>query len=126
MVEIGELVRRDVVAVGVGHTLDEAARLMTDHNVGAAIVMFDDGGPGIISERDILRAIAKGVDVRTATVAEHMTSTPVTATSTWDVATAARTMVRGGFRHLVVLDDGCEVGILSIRDLVASLVPNGD
>jgi CBS domain-containing protein len=51
-----------------------------------------------------------------------MTTTPVCATTTWDVVEAAKTMRRGGFRHLIVLDDGIPIGMLSIRDLVDALL----
>lgn len=124
--EIGQLVKRAVVTVGPGHTLAEAAQRMTDRNVGAAVVLFDDEGPGIISERDILRAIAGGCDLRSATVGDHMTSKAVVGSSSWDVNRAARTMIAGGFRHLVVVDQGSELGILSIRDLVEVLVPESE
>ena len=117
---IGELVRRNLVAVGPTHTLAEAASMMVDRNVGSAVVVTDEA-PGIVSERDILRAIASGVDPKTAKVADHMTWNAVSAAPTWDVAQAARTMIAGGFRHLVVVDETREIGILSIRDLVFAL-----
>lgn len=121
--DIGRLATTTVVTVGPGHTLAEAARRMVDHNVGSAVVTTDDGVPGIITERDLLKAIANGADIQTATVAEYMTATPITASSSWDVMTAARRMSEGGFRHLIVLDDlGEVVGMLSLRDLVDDLI----
>jgi CBS domain-containing protein len=94
---------------------------MADRNVGAAVVLTDDS-PGILSERDILRAVAAGSDLGSATVSDHMTWNAVVATPGWDVETAARTMIERGFRHLVVVEEGAEVGILSIRDLVGALL----
>lgn len=117
---VGEIMSRDLVTVGPTHTLRQAAEVMTSHNVGAAVVRTEDQ-PGIISERDILRAIASGVDIDTATVGDHMTANAVTAFPSWDVDRAVRTMIEGGFRHLVVVEEGREVGMLSIRDLAAYL-----
>ncbi|HVL82271.1 MAG TPA: CBS domain-containing protein [Actinomycetota bacterium] len=121
---VGALVRRAVVTIGPTHTLHDAAARMAEHNVGAAVVLTEDA-PGIISERDILRAIARGLDPSTEVVGDHMTWNAVVATPQWDVATAARTMTERGFRHLLVVDEGSEVGIFSIRDLVAALVEDG-
>jgi CBS domain-containing protein len=117
--EIRELVCRDLVTVGPAHTLAQAARLMTAHRVGSAIVCTDEG-PGIVSERDVLRAVADGVDLNTVTVGDYMTWNAIIATSSWDTMTAAKTMLEHGFRHLVVVDGGTEIGILSIRDLMAA------
>ena len=119
--EVGALVKRAVVTVGPTHTLTDAARLMTERNVGCAVVITEDA-PGIVSERDILRAIAAGADPATSVVGDHMTWNAVVATPGWDVEQAARTMIERGFRHLVVVEDGTEVGFLSIRDLVAALL----
>lgn len=119
--EIRELVVRDLVTVGPTHTLTQAAQLMTARRVGAAIVITGEG-PGILSERDVLRAVAEGADPSSATVGEYMTWNAIVATSAWDTMTAARTMLEHGFRHLVVVDGIEEIGILSIRDLVAGLI----
>jgi CBS domain-containing protein len=66
--------------------------------------------------------VAQGADLTEATVGDHMTWKAVVATTSWDVETSARTMIEGGFRHLVVVEDGREVGVLSIRDLVLALL----
>ena len=87
-----------------------------------AIIHTDEGHPGIITERDVLRAVSEGADLASTTVSIYMTTTPVCATTTWDVVEAAKTMRRGGFRHLIVLDDGIPIGMLSIRDLVDALL----
>ncbi len=121
--EIRDLVVRDLVTVGPTHTLAHAATLMNAKKVGSAIVLTDEA-PGIISERDILRAVAEGADTGTATVADYMTWNAIVATSEWDVMAAARTMQEYGIRHLVVIDgsSASEIGILSIRDLVAGIL----
>ena len=121
--EIRDLVVRDLVTVGPAHTLTQAAKLMGAKRVGSAIVLTDET-PGILSERDVLRAVADGADPAVATVGDYMTWNAIVATSDWDVMQAARTMLANGFRHLVVIDGSStqEVGILSIRDLMAGLL----
>ena len=121
--EIRDLVVRDLVTVGPTHTLVQAAKLMNAKRVGSAIVMTDEA-PGIISERDVLRAVAEGADPNAATVADYMTWNAIVGTSEWDVMEAARTMQQNGIRHLVVIDgaSASEIGILSIRDLVAGIL----
>jgi len=121
--EIRDLVVRDLVTVGPAHTLAQAAKLMNAKRVGSAIVLTEES-PGILSERDVLRAVADGADPTVATVGDYMTWNAIVATSEWDTMEAARTMLEHGFRHLVVIDgaSASEVGILSIRDLMAGLL----
>ena len=119
--EIRDLVVRDLVTVGPTHTLAQAAKLMNGKRVGSAIVLTEES-PGILSERDVLRAVAEGVDPQAATVGDYMTWNAIVATSEWDTMEAARTMLEHGFRHLVVIDGDHEVGILSIRDLMAGIL----
>ena len=119
--EIRDLVVRDLVTVGPAHTLAQAAKLMNGKRVGSAIVLTEES-PGILSERDVLRAVAEGADPDSATVGDYMTWNAIVATSEWDTMEAARTMLQHGFRHLLVLDGSSEVGILSIRDLMAGLL----
>ncbi len=119
--EIRDLVVRDLVTVGPTHTLAQAAKLMNGKRVGSAIVLTEES-PGILSERDVLRAVAEGADPDAATVGDYMTWNAIVATSEWDMMEAARTMLEHGFRHLVVIDGAHEVGILSIRDLMAGIL----
>ena len=119
--EIRDLVVRDLVTVGPAHTLAQAAKLMNGKRVGSAIVLTEES-PGILSERDVLRAVADGADPNSATVGDYMTWNAIVATSQWDTMEAARTMLQHGFRHLLVIDGSSEVGILSIRDLMAGLL----
>ena len=70
--EIRDLVVRDLVTVGPTHTLAQAAKLMNGKRVGSAIVLTEEA-PGILSERDVLRAVAEGADPETATVGHYMT-----------------------------------------------------
>ncbi len=108
-----------VLTIGPGHTIREASRAMASRKVGAAVVVDPDGeGAGIVTERDILRAVAEGVDPDVESVGSHVTSEIVYAAPTWTLTEAAEAMLRGGFRHLVVLDAGEVVGVLSVRDIV--------
>ncbi len=107
------------VTVGPSHSLKDAAEAMAQRNVGAAIVVDpEQPGPGIITERDILRSVAAGEDPSVERVAAHLTSTLVFAAPDWSLEEAAVAMVRGKFRHLIVIESGEVVGILSVRDIV--------
>lgn len=115
-----------VLTVGPGHTLREAARLMAQRGVGAAVVMDPDGmGPGILTERDILLSVAAGQDPDAELVAAHLTKDVVFAEPGWSLEEAAAAMVRGGFRHLIVVERGETVGILSVRDIVRCWTDDG-
>jgi len=109
-----------VVTVGPDHTLREVARRMTERNVGAAVVMDSEGsGPGIITERDILRSNGRGEDIDAERVADHLAAGLIYAYADWPLATAAEKMAAGGFRHVIVLDEsGDAAAILSMRDIV--------
>jgi len=115
-----------VLTVGPGHTLRQAAAQMADRGVGAAVVHDPDGmGPGIITERDVLISIARGQDPDTERVADHLTAELVFAAPDWSLEQAAVAMVRGGFRHLVVMDGPETAGILSVRDVVRCWTDDG-
>jgi CBS domain-containing protein len=115
-----------VLMVGPDHTLRAVAQLMSRRGVGAAVVMDpDSGGPGIITERDILSSLGDGQDPDAETVAAHLTRDVVYATPEWSLEEAAAAMVRGGFRHLIVIEGGETVGILSVRDIVRCWTDDG-
>jgi CBS domain-containing protein len=115
-----------VLTIGPGHSLREAAAAMCRRNVGAAIVIDPDApGPGVITERDVLRSLGHGEDPDTELVADHLTSTLTFAAPDWSLEQAAAAMVKGGFRHLVVVDAGQLVGILSMRDIVRCWTGDG-
>ncbi len=108
-----------VLTVGPGHTLRAAASAMAARHVGAAVVLDPDApGPGVITERDVLHSIAAGQDPDTELVANHLTARLTFASPEWSLERAAAAMVQGRFRHLVVVEDGQLVGILSMRDIV--------
>ena len=115
-----------VLTIGPAHTLRQAARLMAERKVGAAIVLDPAAdGPGILTERDVLEAVAHGQDPDIEVAGEHLTPDAVTATPDWDLARAAAAMVQGGFRHLVVCDGPDVVGIISVRDIVMAWSKDG-
>lgn len=108
-----------VLTIGPEHTVRDAARSMSDRKVGAAIVIDPDSpGFGIITERDILNAIAEGEDPDSELVRDHLTDEIIVAAPDWSLERAAETMVEGGFRHLLVVDGGDLRGVLSMRDIV--------
>lgn len=115
-----------VLSLGPGHTLRAAAAAMAERGVGAAIVLDPDApGPSVITERDILLAIGRGHDPDMACVADHLTSKVTFAAPGWSLERAAAAMVRGSFRHLVVVESGELVGILSMRDIVRCWTQEG-
>ncbi len=108
-----------VLTVGPAHTLREASRLMSARRVGAAVVTDPEhSGIGILTERDILDSIGAGQDPDTELVADHRTDDVVFASPGWTLEQAAAAMVRGNFRHLVVIEDDEVIGLLSMRDIV--------
>jgi CBS domain-containing protein len=115
-----------VLTVGPHHTLREAARLMAERKVGAAVVLDPDSpGPGIITERDLMESIGSGQDPDTERVGSHLTASLVFAAPDWSLEEAAVAMVRGGFRHLVVTEGGDIAGVLSVRDVVRCWTDDG-
>jgi CBS domain-containing protein len=108
-----------VLTIGPAHTLREAAQLMSARKVGAAVVVDSaDSGVGILTERDILDSVGAGENPDTEIAADHKTSDVVFASPGWTLEKAATTMVRSGFRHLIVVDGDEVAGLLSMRDIV--------
>ena len=115
-----------VVTVGPGHSLCAAAKVMSERRVGAAVVLDpEQPGPGILTERDILDSLGAGQDPGTERVADHLSAQLTFAEPEWSLERAAEAMVKGGFRHLVVVDGGSLTGILSMRDIVRCWVQDG-
>ena len=115
-----------VLTIGPGHTLREAAAAMSRRQVGAAVVLDPEApGPGVITERDLLHSLGRGEDPDRERVADHLTSNLTFASPEWSLERAAAAMVRGGFRHLIVVDGGELVGMLSMRDIVRCWTEDG-
>ena len=123
---VGEAMSAVRVTVGTSHTLREAARRMTSGRVGSAVVLDPAlPGPGIITERDVLRCVAEDGDIDLALVGEYVAGNVVYAAAGWPLERAAEEMTAGGFRHLIVLEGSEAVGVLSMRDIVRSWVETG-
>jgi CBS domain-containing protein len=122
-VKIGPLANKSVLSLGPNATVRQTAIKMIERGVGSAVILTEDGRPGIITERDLMRAMADGADADAVSVETYMTPDAITASPSWDVAEAGARMLAGGFRHLLVLsDDGTVTGVLSIRDLARALL----
>ena len=108
---------RDVLAVAPEDTLGEAAQQMADLAIGSAVVLEHGRLIGILTERDVLKAMAGRVHGSEARVREWMTADPVVASESTSAGEAARTMLENGFRHLPVVEGDRTVGIVSLRDV---------
>lgn len=116
--------------VAVGHlvtvdckvSLRRASKVMTDRGVGCAVVIEKERVAGIITERDILHAVAHEQNVDDTTVENVMTPDVVSGAPGWDITKAVKTMTEGGFRHLLVMEMDDPVGIVSLRDLMDTMV----
>jgi CBS domain-containing protein len=117
--EVREGMSSLVLTLGPGHTLREAATRMAEKGVGAAVVIDEESpGPRIVSERDILNSLGKGEDPDAESVGDHMSDTLIAAAPDWSLERAAMEMAKRHIRHLVVVESGELVGILSMRDIV--------
>ncbi|QNP65217.1 CBS domain-containing protein [Streptomyces genisteinicus] len=112
-----------VLTIGPAHTLRQAAGLMAARRVGAAVVLDGDSSLGILTERDVLNAIGAGQNPDLETAGAHTTTDVVFAAPAWTLEEAAEAMTHGGFRHLIVMDRGGPVGIVSVRDIIRCWVP---
>ena len=112
---------RDLLTVEAGLPVVTVAQRMAERNVGAVLVMEDGRLAGIMTERDLMRAVARGLGASTV-VSECMTTNPDTIAPDDTIEHAAVLMIHGGYRHLPVVDGDEVVGVLSIRDLVQVVV----
>ena len=112
-----------VVAVGPAQSLREATQLMAKHRVGSAVVQDAEQLIGILTERDVLNAVASGEVPDQVTVQDIMTVDVVTVGPDWDLVEAAGEMARRRIRHLVVYEGGQLLGVLSVRDVLPALLP---
>lgn len=116
---VGDCMIPDVISVSLKTNLDKAAQAMMERRVGAAIVMDHDRVAGIVTERDLMRAVANGLVPWTTPVGDCMTRKPRTITPFTTAGAALSLMMAHGFRHLPVMEDGELVGIVSMRALAS-------
>jgi CBS domain-containing protein len=121
MATVDNIMSRALLTVDTATTLTDAAREMHSHGVGAVLVLAGGRLEGILTERDVLRAVATG-PVEGTRVAAWMTRDPETIGLKDTTGHAAALMIHGGFRHLPVVDDGEPIGIVSIRDLMRLVI----
>jgi CBS domain-containing protein len=114
---------RDLLTVAPGDLLGEVAQRMVDRDVGAVLVMEGEALAGILTERDMLRAVAAGIRDDTV-VSDWMTRDPETMAPGDTTEHAAVLMIHGGFRHLPLVEGDEVVGIMSIRDLMRVVLDN--
>jgi CBS domain-containing protein len=116
MARVAEVMSQDLLVVERSQSLLAAARAMHERRVGAVVVLDDGRLVGILTERDVLRAVA--TDRIDGAVGDSMTHAPDTVEQDESSGHAASLMIHGGFRHLPVVDGEAVVGIVSIRDLM--------
>jgi signal-transduction protein with cAMP-binding, CBS, and nucleotidyltransferase domain len=121
--QVRNLMRSPVVSIDPGQTLQRAAQVMREHGIGSVVVEQDGRLAGILTERDVMHAAAQLGDVGQARVGDHMTAPVVTASPNWDVAVAAAEMHDRRIRHLVVVEQGGALGVLSVRDVMSVFLP---
>jgi CBS domain-containing protein len=115
---------REVVTIASDATISEAARLLARRRIGAVVVRDRDGTiAGILSERDIVRAVADdSVAALGQTVGSHMTRAISTCSESDTVENIMEQMTRGRFRHVPVVNNDQLCGIISIGDVVKSRI----
>lgn len=124
--QVREGMTRVVAQVGPEHTLRAASKLMTQRGCGSAVVLMDDmPGPGIITERDVLVSLGLGQDPDSERVRDHMSDAPLTASPEWSLERAAATMSKRAIRHLLVVEGGDVIGVLSMRDIMRVWMTDG-
>jgi len=117
MSSVGEIMTSDVLTVDPSDTIGETAQKMVERGVSSAVVSDYGTLIGIVTARDLTRAVAGRVHTSEARVREWMTSDPITLGPNASADEAAKIMLDNGFRHVPIVDEGRAVGIVSIRDV---------
>lgn len=119
--KVADIMSKPLCIVDRETTLAEAATLMAENHIGSAMVCRGEQLAGIVTERDVVRAMSGSHDAAVRPVDEWMTRKPVTVTPDVEVREALRMMVDGGFRHLPVLENEKIVGMVSMRDIATAM-----
>ena len=120
---LADIVKSNFITVAPEDTLGEGAERMTRQNTGAVVVKDFGRLIGILTERDMLRAMAARVHTSEARVRQWMTADPVTAPPEMDLEDAAQVMLDNGFRHLPVVERESVLGVVSLRRVLGGRRP---
>lgn len=123
---VGEVMAREFDRVTPGLALREAAALIRRRRGRALVVDTGDDSPAIMTEFDVVKAVDDHGSVEDLTVGDRLTRVAVAGAPDWTLGRAIDTMLQGGFRHLIVMEDGEVVGMLSMRDIVEQFVEPTD
>ena len=115
---VDDIYRPGAITASADDSLEQTAARLADKDISALVILDGDRLAGIITERDIVRAVADRCDLADATAGEYMTSTPATVELDTPLAEVARTMLADGIRHLPVVVAGEVIGMVSARDLL--------
>jgi CBS domain-containing protein len=118
------LVARPAVYVHANDTLREVAQTFIEESIGAALVRGTHGVMGLVSERDIVRAIADGASVSRTPVSDVMATELLTAAPTDELVEVVHRMLEAEVRHIPVVEDGVAYGMVSVRDALRALADN--
>lgn len=119
---VSKVMAQTTVSVVPSTTLRDVAEIMVREEIGALVVLGEGNPAGVITERDLVRSIDDEVDLKSERASDAMTYDVEAASPTDEISAAAARMVDGGIRHLPVVEDGQVVGMISIKDVLASLV----
>jgi CBS domain-containing protein len=123
MSRIERRMNRSVLTMTPEQTLEEAAQYMIERQVGSAVVVSNGSVVGIVTERDVMRAVARGLVPWNTKLEEIMTREPITTSPGGTTQEAAQIMLEHGFRHLPVVEGTQLVGIVSLRDVLRDAEP---
>ena len=121
-----ELVTGSPFICGPDTTMLEVSRSMTERGPGSVAVIDGRELVGIVTERDVVRAIADDIDMATTPVRERMAPDPDTFDPETDVFEAGEFLLESGYRHLPVVEDGVLLGVVSLRDLLGAVLAATD
>jgi CBS domain-containing protein len=122
--QVRNLMKQPVVTVAADQSVRQAARRMQEHVIGSVVVTDGDRLAGILTERDVLHAVATDRDLDQTPAGDLMTTELVTAGPNWDVVVAASVMTSNRIRHLVVKNNEQLLGVLSLRDVLSVYLPD--
>jgi CBS domain-containing protein len=124
--KLGSLVGGTATVIGPEATIDDAAEALIHDGVGSLAVVEGRRLVGIITERDIVRAVAEGADPEVEPVADWMSDAPDTFSPDVEVEEAAAWLLEMGYRHMPVMDGGELLGIVSIRDILWAIISGSE